>query len=64
MALLMYSSLNSGYSSTQAYLGSVRVCPMCKTQKPKELFKMVGGEQICGDCQDDLKQTAEDLKAE
>ena len=64
MALLMFSSLNTGYSSTQAYLGSVLMCPKCKGQRPKQLFKFVDGQLICGECQEDLEIEAEDLKAE
>jgi formylmethanofuran dehydrogenase subunit E len=56
MALFMYSSINSKHYSTQAYLGSVSLCPMCKGQKPKETFKIVDGESICKDCQDELEQ--------
>jgi hypothetical protein len=29
---------------------------MCKGQKPKETFKIVDGESICKDCQDELEQ--------
>jgi hypothetical protein len=54
MAQLVYSTINSGYSSTQAWLGSVLTCPSCKGQKPKELFKVVDGESICKDCQEDF----------
>jgi hypothetical protein len=60
MAQLVYSTLNSGYSSTQAYLGSVLTCPSCKGQKPKALFKVVDGESICKDCQDELEQEAKE----
>lgn len=62
MALLMYSSLGTNHSSTQAYLGSVTLCPSCNGQKPKQTFKMVGGESICKDCQDDAAQEAKDLE--
>lgn len=55
MALLMYSSLGTNTSSTQAYLGSVALCPGCKGQKPKETFKIIDNEAICKDCQDDLE---------
>jgi hypothetical protein len=61
MAQLVFSTINSGYSSTQAYLGSVALCPSCKGQKPKALFKVVDGESICKDCQDELALEAKDL---
>jgi hypothetical protein len=60
MAQLVFSTINSGYSSTQAYLGSVALCPSCKGQKPKALFKVVDGESICKDCQDELALEAKD----
>lgn len=56
MALMMYSSLSSRYSSTQAYLGSVKMCCSCKGQQPKQLFKIVDGEEICHECQEELLQ--------
>lgn len=59
MAQLVYSTINSGYSSTQAWLGSVLTCPSCKGQKPKLLFKVVEGESICKDCQDELIEEQE-----
>lgn len=62
MALMMFSSLGTKPTSTQAYLGSVALCPGCKGQKPKDLFKIVDDESICKDCQDDLKQETEDLQ--
>ena len=62
MALLMYSSLSTKPASTQAYLGSVALCPMCKGQKPKALFKVVDGESICKDCQDELALEAKELE--
>ena len=61
MALLMYSSLGTKPTSTQAYLGSVALCPYCKGQKPKALFRVIDGESICKDCQDELEQEAKDL---
>lgn len=54
MALLMYSSLSSNTTSTQAYLGSVSLCPGCKGQKPKDLFKIIDNVAYCKDCQDDM----------
>jgi hypothetical protein len=59
MAQLVYSTINSGYSSTQAWLGTVLTCPSCKGQKPKLLFKVVDGESICKDCQDELIEEQE-----
>lgn len=56
MAQLVYSTLNSGYASNQAYLGTVKVCIGCKTQKPKQLFRIVDGEELCADCQNELKE--------
>ena len=56
MAQLVYSTINSGYSSTQAYLGTVKVCLFCKTQKPKGLFRFVDGDEMCRDCQDELTE--------
>ena len=53
MAQLVFSTMNSGYSSTQAWLGTVSTCPCCNGQKPKLLFKVVEGESICKDCQED-----------
>ena len=59
MAQLVFSTINSSYSSTQAWLGSVSICPCCKGQKPKALFKVVNGESICKDCQDELIEERE-----
>ena len=56
MSQLVYSTMSSGYSSTQAYLGTVKVCLFCKTQKPKGLFKVIDGEEMCHDCQVELKE--------
>jgi uncharacterized protein (DUF983 family) len=55
MGLFMYSSQSSRQTSTQAYLGTVRVCPSCKSQRPKDTFKVVDGESICKQCQDELE---------
>lgn len=55
MGLFMYSSQSSRQTSTQAYLGSVALCPMCKGQKPKDTFKIVDGQSICKDCQDEME---------
>jgi hypothetical protein len=55
MGLFMYSAQSSRPSSTQAYLGSVALCPLCRGQKPKDTFKIVEGQSICKDCQDDLQ---------
>jgi formylmethanofuran dehydrogenase subunit E len=52
MSQLVYSTMSSRYSSTQAYLGTVAVCPECGGQKNKNLFKMVDGQQLCKDCQE------------
>ena len=60
MAQLVYSTINSGYSSTQAYLASVRVCVGCKTQKPKESFMMFEGQELCADSRDELQEENED----
>ena len=56
MAQLVYSTMSSGYSSTQAYLGTVKVCLFCKTQKPKGLFKVIDGEEMCQQCQTELNE--------
>ena len=56
MSQLVYSTINSSYSSTQAYLGTVKVCLFCKTQKPKGLFKVIDGEEMCLDCQNELRE--------
>lgn len=56
MAQLVYSTMNSGYSSTQAYLASVRVCVGCKTQKARESFMMFDGQELCADCREDLQE--------
>jgi uncharacterized paraquat-inducible protein A len=56
MAQLVFSTINSGYSSTQAYLGTVRVCTCCKTQKPKDTFKMFEKQELCADCREDLQE--------
>jgi hypothetical protein len=56
MSQLVYSTINSGYSSTQAYLGTVKVCLSCKTQKPKGLFKMLDGEELCKECYNEVKE--------
>ena len=55
MGLFMYSSVHAKHNSTQAYLGTVRVCPSCKSQRPKDSFKVVDGESICKPCQDELE---------
>jgi hypothetical protein len=60
MALLMFGSMATNPASTQAYLGTVALCPICNGQKPKDTFKMIDNRSICKDCQDDLKQEAED----
>lgn len=60
MAQLVFSTINSGYASTQAYLGSVRVCVGCKTQKPKETFKVFEGQELCADCREELQEERED----
>ena len=59
MSQLVFSTMNSGYSSTQAYLATVQYCPSCKSQRPKESFKMIDGESICKDCQDELIEERE-----
>lgn len=56
MGLFMYSSVHTKHHSTQAYLGSVLLCPSCKSQRPKDTFKVVDGESICKQCQDELEQ--------
>jgi len=56
MSQLVYSTINSSYSSTQAYLGTVKVCLSCKGQKPKGLFRMIDGEELCQDCYKEYKQ--------
>jgi hypothetical protein len=53
MGLFMYQMRAGG--SNQAYLGSVRLCPMCNGQKPKDTFRVVDGESICEECQIELK---------
>jgi recombinational DNA repair protein (RecF pathway) len=60
MAQLVFSTINSGYASTQAYLAHVRVCVGCKTQKPKETFKMFEGQELCADCREELQEERED----
>jgi hypothetical protein len=55
----MYSSLGTSPSSTQAFLGTVAICPCCKSQRPKETFRMVDGESICKRCQDELEEEPE-----
>ena len=62
MALFMFGSQGTSPSSTQAYLGSVALCPYCKGQKRKDLFKKVDGVDICKDCQDDLDRETKDLQ--
>jgi len=59
MSVLVFSSMSSGYSSTQAYLGTVRVCACCKTQKPKDTFKIFEGQELCADCREDLQEERE-----
>ena len=61
MGLFIYGSIHTKHNSTQEYLGSVRMCPSCNGQKPKETFRMVDGQSICQDCQDELQQEEEDL---
>lgn len=43
-------------NSKQEWLGSVELCPCCKCQKPKADFKMIDGEEICGQCQKELSE--------
>ena len=53
MGLFMYQSQHGFMNSTQAYLGSVRLCPSCCGQKPKDGFRMHDGQEICKDCRDE-----------
>jgi len=54
MATFFYQS--GAGSTTQAYLGSVKTCPHCGGQKPKGEFKMVNGESVCVECQEEIKE--------
>lgn len=62
MALFMFGSQGTNPSSTQGYLGTVALCPSCKGQRQKDLFKKVDGVDICKNCQDDLDQETKDLQ--
>ena len=60
MGLFMYSAVNGKHASTQAYLGSVRTCPECGGQQPKETFRMVDGVSICQECQEEKQLEAKE----
>ena len=38
-------------NSKQEWLGSVQLCQCCKSQQPKDEFKMINGEELCNKCQ-------------
>lgn len=50
MALFMYSAVHGRHASTQAYLGSVKICECCCSPRPKEDFKYFEGVEQCFDC--------------
>jgi hypothetical protein len=50
MALFMYSAVHGRHASTQAYLGSVKICECCCSPQPKEDFKYFEGVEQCFDC--------------
>ena len=54
MALFMYSAAHGKHASTQAYLGSVKICPVCCGPQPKESFKFFQGVEQCFECIDEI----------
>ena len=49
--------------TTQAYLGSVLVCPSCKGQKPKGEFRVILGEAVCAECYAEIEEELEANKS-
>lgn len=45
-------------TSKQAWLNTVRLCPHCDSQQPKDGFKRVDGVDICAECQEELQEVA------
>jgi hypothetical protein len=43
-------------TSKQEWLASVQLCPCCKSQQPKVDFKRVDGQDVCGECQEELAE--------
>ena len=54
MALFMYSAVHGTHSSTQAYLGSVKIGSVCCGPQRKENFKFFHGVEQCFECIDDI----------
>lgn len=52
MATFFYQSKGT----TQAYLGSVMVCPECRGQKDKGGFRVLLGKAVCADCYEELTE--------
>lgn len=55
----MFSYAANSHTSKQSWLGTVALCPCCKSQQPKDGFKHVNGEEMCTKCQaEDFKMAA------
>ncbi len=46
----MFYTTKQGYSN-QEWLGTVALCECCNSQRPKDKFKVVNGEEMCSRCQ-------------
>ena len=46
----MFYTTKQGHSN-QEWLGTVAKCECCKSQRPKDKFKVVNGEEMCHECQ-------------
>ena len=44
-------------TSKQEWLATVRHCPCCHSQRPKNGFRRVGQQDICEECQKDLAES-------
>ncbi len=45
-------------TSKQEWLATVRTCPCCQGQQPKDSFKRVDGVEMCGECQEEHAELA------
>jgi formylmethanofuran dehydrogenase subunit E len=53
MATYFYQS--NPNSTKQQWLSTVKVCQSCLSQKPKDTFRVVDGEELCKECYKDLQ---------
>lgn len=60
MSLFMYSAVHGKHASTQAYLGSVKVCAQCNSPQPKQSFQFFQGVEQCFECIDDILEEQEE----